>query len=155
MAVELADQRRERGEPLSELPALLKASLRFQQNLPRLRVKPMEPARRRKASTSDSGDNSDAWQNIERNVDGAAGIFPTSNKKAKRNQGGREFGMHLTKQQAKEAREMRSHGSCWRCQLRRERVCLLITHWQAANNLVRSTGRRWAMLEVWGTIIAL
>jgi hypothetical protein len=37
---------------------------------------------------------------------------------------GRAPGIHLTAQGAKEAREMRSHRACWRCQLQRERAWL-------------------------------
>ena len=85
------------------------------------RYKPSKsPPRRRKASTSESSDNSDVSLNV--NMSSGAGVFPTSNKKAKRNQGGRLPGMHLTKEGAKEAREMRNYGSCWRCQLQREKV---------------------------------
>ena len=69
------------------------------------------PPRRRKASTSDSSENSDVPPNA--NMAGGTGVFPT-NKKAKRNQGGRIPGMHLTQEGAKDAREMRPRGSCWR-----------------------------------------
>ena len=78
--------------------------------------------RRRWASTSKSSDNSNNPLNA--NIAGGTGVFPT-NKKAKRNLGGRIPGMHLTKEGAKAAREMRTRRSCWKCQLQREKVCVM------------------------------
>jgi hypothetical protein len=86
------------------------------------------PPLRRKASTSESSESSECLPN---NMAGGTGVFPR-NKKAKRNQGGRTPGMHLTKEGAREARDMRTLGSCWRCQMQREKVRL--GRWMAVAN---------------------